>query len=122
MTDKYVFNQDIHEDWTPPAHRCGNCAHHEHEVVEVERIAKDGSELAGPTEGTRSRWRALIRTWIHARKARGKTAVRGLRITSPAATAVATARSSTPVAVTAWPRRLGMHRSTCGTGGRNDYR
>lgn len=53
MTDKYVFNPDIHEDWTPPAHRCGNCAHHEHEVVEVERIAKDGSELAGPTEGTR---------------------------------------------------------------------
>lgn len=52
MTDKYVFNPDIHEDWTPPAHRCGNCAHHEHEVVEVERIAKDGSELAGPTEGT----------------------------------------------------------------------
>lgn len=52
MTDRYVFNPDIHEDWTPPAHRCGNCAHHEHEVVEVERIAKDGSELAGPTEGT----------------------------------------------------------------------
>lgn len=45
MTDRYVFNPDIHEDWTPPAHRCGNCAHHEHEVVEVERIAKDGSEL-----------------------------------------------------------------------------
>lgn len=53
MTDRYVFNPDIHEDWAPPAHRCGNCAHHEHEVVEVERIAKDGSELAGPTEGTR---------------------------------------------------------------------
>lgn len=35
MTDRYVFNPDIHEDWTPPAHRCGNCAHHEHEVVEV---------------------------------------------------------------------------------------
>jgi hypothetical protein len=52
MTDRYVFNPDIHEDWAPPAHRCGNCAHHEHEVVEVERIAKDGSELAGPTEGT----------------------------------------------------------------------
>lgn len=60
MTDKYVFNPDIHEDWTPPAHRCGNCAHHEHEVVEVECIAKDGSELAGPTRG-----HALL---LHARR------------------------------------------------------
>ena len=46
MTDRYVFNPDIHEDWTPPAHRCGNWSHHEHEVVEVECIAKDGSEVS----------------------------------------------------------------------------
>lgn len=55
MTDKYVFNPDIHEDWTPPAHRCGNCAHHEHEAVMIESIAvvaNDGSRKTESIEGT----------------------------------------------------------------------
>ena len=52
MTDKYVFNPDIHEEWKPPAHRCGNCAHHEHDVVPIVRFDVDGNE-AGSTTGTR---------------------------------------------------------------------
>lgn len=27
MTDRYTFNPDIHDEWEPPAHRCGNCRH-----------------------------------------------------------------------------------------------
>lgn len=55
MTDKYVFNPDIHEDWTHPAHRCESCAHHEHEATMIERIVVvgvDGSRKVEPIEGT----------------------------------------------------------------------
>ena len=34
MTDQYVFNPDIHDEWKTPAHRCENCAHHEHDVCQ----------------------------------------------------------------------------------------
>ena len=27
MTDQYVYNPDIHDEWQPPAHRCENCRH-----------------------------------------------------------------------------------------------
>lgn len=53
MTDQYVFNPDIHEEWKPPAHRCGNCKHHEHDVVQIRHFAEDGSEAGDPAEGTR---------------------------------------------------------------------
>lgn len=43
MTDQYTFNPDIHDDWEPPAHRCGNCAHHEHEVVPVQEPDGEGN-------------------------------------------------------------------------------
>lgn len=42
MTDQYVFNPDIHDEWKPPAHRCENCAHHEHDVVPIVHFDVDG--------------------------------------------------------------------------------
>lgn len=52
MTDQYVFNSDIHDEWKPPAHRCKNCAHHEHDVVPIVHFDVDGNEV-GSTTGTR---------------------------------------------------------------------
>lgn len=53
MTDQYVFNPDIHKEWKPPAHRCGNCAHHEHEVVKAQAFDLAGKRLDTDRETTR---------------------------------------------------------------------
>lgn len=52
MTDQYVFNPDIHDEWKPPAHRYENCSHHEHDVVPIVHFDVDGNEV-GSTTGTR---------------------------------------------------------------------
>lgn len=46
MTDQYVSDPDIHDEWKPPAHRCENRARHGHDVVPIVRFDVDGDEAA----------------------------------------------------------------------------
>lgn len=47
-----VVNTLFTDEWKPPAHRCEDCAHHEHDAVPIARFDMDGNEV-GSTTGTR---------------------------------------------------------------------
>ena len=44
MTDRYVFNPDIRDEQSRPAHRCGNCRHHERDAARAAHLADGGGE------------------------------------------------------------------------------